>query len=838
MHPRQLLCFGLFIALLFVQSARTQMTLTEIMFNPAGNERYDEFIELFNLSAVDTVDLQDWIVSDGSGWNCLRSSGMGTRLPPRHHALVLLPGYATNSILYQNLIPPNTLRLTIDAAQFGSYGLNNSRSETVSLYTPDSIMVSSWSYTVPNEEGISEEKIHYDLGDAAENWTHGAAVHGTPGSRNSASPCSYDLALQEVTIYSSCQTTADSICLGATVINRGGEAVSAFWLQTFRILDCAVPDELGPVLATHPHQRVLPPGDSIRCLWTCPRPDVMMYCLVVEVVAAADENHGNDRFFVRATLPLGHGPLLINEIMYNTEEKSQEWIELFNPDTLAVDLRQWQLCDLQKKVTLATQSWLVPPLGYAVAANAALADSLENVLVNSALPEWNNSGDEIRLLDAQGLCRDSLVYSAQWGGGRFVTLERKRWRAPSCASSNWASCRATAGATPGRYNSVSPLTVDVALVAGSLVIEPVQLIENQPARISCELENSGLADLESVRIDFYYMAAQDSSFIKQLEIAGLASAERRTITAEWPRVAAGACTVCVEAVVQDDAWLENNKVCLPVLSGYEAPMVIVNELMILPASGAAEWIEFYNRGVAPVDLSGWHFCDADSSRMRPIMLPQALLPPAGYLLLSPDQDWLSQNLPQEALGALVLDWPSLSSDEDALSLFDGSHQRVESLRWDCAWTIERGKSLERLSPLIAAAERSNWGSSVDAAGHTAGRKNSLFHQALPAEAAFAVAPNPFSPDGDGYEDHLAISYLLPVKTARINLRIFDTLGRQVRFLCNYEPSGSGRTLFWDGLDEEGRRCRIGPYILYLEAFDETSGRLLQLKKVCVLAGQL
>ncbi len=838
MYPRQLLCFGLLIALLISQPARAQMTLTEIMFNPAGNERYDEFIELFNLSAVDTADLRDWILSDGSGWNRLRSSGMGTCLPPRHHALVLVPGYATNSSVYQHLIPASTLRLTIDTAQFGSYGLNNSRSETVSLYTPDSILVSSWSYTVPNEEGISEEKMRYDSGDAAENWTHGAAVHGTPGFRNSASPCSYDLALLDATIFSMCQAAADSICLGATVVNQGGEAVSAFWLQTIRVLDCAAADELGPVLATHQHQNMLLAGDSVRCQWKCPRPDETMFCLVVEVVAAADENHGNDRFFVRATLPLGRGPLLINEIMYNTEEKGQEWIEFYNPDTLAVDLHQWQLCDLQKKVTLATQSWLVPPLGYAVAANTALAAGVENVLVNHALPEWNNSGDEIRLLDAQGRCRDSLVYSAQWGGGRFVSLERKRWRAPSCESSNWASCRAAAGATPGRYNSVSPFAVDVALVAGSLVIEPAQRIENEPAQISCALENGGLADLSTVRIDFYCIAAEDSIGIKQLEIAGLASTERRTVTVTWPRVPAGACTVCVEATVQDDAWLENNRLCLPVLSGYAEPMLIVNELMILPASGEAEWIEIYNNGAAPVDLSGWHVCDADSSRMRTMVLQQSLLPPAGYLLLSPDQNWLSSHVSAEALGALVPDWPSLSSEADALSLFDGSHQRVESLSWNYQWSIERGKSLERLSPLITAAERSNWGSSVDAAGHTAGRKNSLFHQALPAEAAFEVAPNPFSPDGDGYEDHLAISYQLPVKTARINLRIFDTLGRQVRFLCNYEPSGSQRTLFWDGLDEEGRRCRIGLYILYLQAFDEESGRLLQLKKVCVLAGQL
>ncbi|MBN2355366.1 hypothetical protein JXO59_04595, partial [candidate division KSB1 bacterium] len=91
---------------------------------------------------------------------------------------------------------------------------------------------------------------------------------------------------------------------------------------------------------------------------------------------------------------------------------------------------------------------------------------------------------------------------------------------------------------------------------------------------------------------------------------------------------------------------------------------------------------------------------------------------------------------------------------------------------------------------------------------------------------------------DGFEDHLAITYTLPAKTAYINLRIFDCCGRLVRFLCNYEHSGSHRTVFWDGADSIGQRCRMGIYIIHLQAFDERRGELIQAKKVCVLALRL
>jgi len=444
--------------------AVAQIVLSEIMFNPAGNERYDEFVELYNLSPSDTVDLDGWLLSDSSGWGRIAAApGGGARLAPHRYGLILVPGYYTTSLFYAGRIPADALLLTIDRAQFGSYGLNNTRPERVSIHPPDSSLVAAHTYSVPNDEGFSEEKLRLEDGDGADNWGESAVEHGTPGYANSITSVSVD---------------------------------------------------------------------STRAL------------------------------------------------------------------------------------------------------------------------------------------------------------------------------------------------------------------------------------------------------------------------------------------------------------------LVVNEIMANPAAGEAEWIECYNRGDNAVRLTGWRMSDSDTLKKRLLAREEVTIPPQGYLVLTGEESLLPALPAAGCTGVVVSDWPGLNSAGDGVVLYDGLGRMVDAVWYLAEWGGDRGISLERLSPLVASSVRSNWGSCADERGHTAGYANSLLIGRLPAEALIAVTPNPFSPDGDGFEDHMAISLELPERTARINLRIFDSRGRQVRFLCNYEPSGSRKTLFWDGLDDQGVRCPIGIYILYLEAFAEASGAFMRVKKSCVLAGRL
>ncbi len=103
---------------------------------------------------------------------------------------------------------------------------------------------------------------------------------------------------------------------------------------------------------------------------------------------------------------------------------------------------------------------------------------------------------------------------------------------------------------------------------------------------------------------------------------------------------------------------------------------------------------------------------------------------------------------------------------------------------------------------------------MDLSGSTPGSQNSLFGS---EEKNFVIAlsPNPFSPDGDRFEDWLQISYELPLR-ANLTLKIYDFKGRLVKTLLENSNLLSGN-VSWDGRDEENSIVRMGMCILLAEA---------------------
>ena len=127
---------------------------------------------------------------------------------------------------------------------------------------------------------------------------------------------------------------------------------------------------------------------------------------------------------------------------------------------------------------------------------------------------------------------------------------------------------------------------------------------------------------------------------------------------------------------------------------------------------------------------------------------------------------------------------------------------------------------------------------IHIAGGTPGQKNSIFVDVLPSEAELRISPNPFSPDSDGRDDVTIITYQLPFNLSQIHVKIFDIRGRQIRFLVNNRPSGTSGSFIWDGRDDLGHICRMGIYIVYMEAIHYQKGMVKSMKKSVVLAKQL
>lgn len=297
----------------------------------------------------------------------------------------------------------------------------------------------------------------------------------------------------------------------------------------------------------------------------------------------------------------------------------------------------------------------------------------------------------------------------------------------------------------------------------------------------------------------------------------------------------------------DDEDTTNNTVSFTLSASAGLHALVINEIMYDPAPDRPEYIELVNTTSLPLSLEGWTIADAPPSKKNRhvvALAPHARnIAPHGYALIASDSAIIEQ-MERSAASALALVAPSLSlaNTGEAIILSDAEGTVIDSLCYSPAWHIRRsdnaGRSLEKIHPSLASCDARSWSTSASAQGGTPGAANSVFASLLPSDAALKCAPNPFSPDGDGRDDHCAISYMLPSRASTIRLRIFDAQGRLVRLLANAEFSGSSGTIIWNGCDDAGARVRMGIYIIFLEALDDAGTSLRALKASAVVASPL
>ena len=112
-------------------------------------------------------------------------------------------------------------------------------------------------------------------------------------------------------------------------------------------------------------------------------------------------------------------------------------------------------------------------------------------------------------------------------------------------------------------------------------------------------------------------------------------------------------------------------------------------------------------------------------------------------------------------------------------------------------------------------------------GNTLSVKTTLGERLI---ASVDVSPNPFTPNADGINDNLRISYsiLQLTGTAPVSLYIYDLSGALVRWLYTGENTYGQYIQIWDGTTEDGEVVQPGMYLYQIrvqtdEGNEETSG---------------
>ncbi len=457
---RILLYFFFLIVNTFPGPQTEKVTLSEIMFNPRQNENYNEFIEIYNYGDKE-VKLKGWQINDGKGSDSIVDAGMGTILMPNNFALILDKDYFDNSSIYDSLISDSALILTIDNSTFGSRGLSNSSPEIISLLNDKGEIVSQYQYTIDNTDGYSDEKIFLEKDNTPDNWGNSIKLHGTPGRKNSISPLQFNLTAVNLEIQPKKPSINDIISVSVIVKNTGIEPVKNFEIIFF-IDDnnnCKPENEEiinNPVLCN----KIMYYNDSTSVEIEF-KPDRTGELILSSVINFEKDENPEDNFIsITVQIPFKKRAIIINEIMYYPLPEKPEWIELYNPGSENINLKNWKIRDSNiKKVCLITkENFYLKGKEYMIIVEDSSIfqeyPSVKGLVPHTSFPALNNDGDEIFLIDPSGNIVDYIHYQESWGKERGISLERINPEGESNSVNNWSLSTSKEGATPGTVNSI------------------------------------------------------------------------------------------------------------------------------------------------------------------------------------------------------------------------------------------------------------------------------------------------------------------------------------------------------------------------------------------------
>ena len=127
-------------------------------------------------------------------------------------------------------------------------------------------------------------------------------------------------------------------------------------------------------------------------------------------------------------------------------------------------------------------------------------------------------------------------------------------------------------------------------------------------------------------------------------------------------------------------------------------------------------------------------------------------------------------------------------------------------------------SLERINPNLNNNEKTSWHSASSASGYaTPGRMNSQFLSAEAQNNRFWLSTETLSPNNDGFNDVVTISYDLP-QGSMLTLQVFNLNGIVQKVLADNELIQPNGTLVWDGTSQSGSLASSGIYIIFATWF--------------------
>ena len=551
-----------------------------------------------------------------------------------------------------------------------------------------------------------------------------------------------------------------------------------------------------------------------------------------------------------------YGDMTLNEVMFDPDgnDNTDEFVELYNDAAIHKNLEGWRISDGEGTDSLVAldQGLIAAPHQYVLILDPDYFTS-GSTTYDGRVPESalvvtisgstfgsrgfsNSEAETLTVYDAGGEIISCYTYSIGNATGRS---DEKMLSSGGDSSSNWADAIVHHG-TPGYRNSVTPPDRDLAVSSFSASPETPQ--PGEAVTLTIVVSNVGLSALtDSLVLSERTGDGDPWTLLQAWAVSALLSGDSIAFVSANLTGTAAPRFFRAELLGVDDQ-IENNIRELTLSPSGTAGGVIINEIMYSPETGMSEWVELLNTGFSSASLSGWTFGDGTgiSDTSRRLTLASLSLAVDSMVILAADSSIFFEYLP---LSAQVIVWNtsniSLNNNGDSLVLWDQSGTMIDRVDYRPSWGGEMGLSLERISASALSNDPLNWATSLDSTGGTPGRMNSrAFPESEFSENILTLEPNPFSPNGDGRDDLLAIQYNLDQADAQLDLKIYDVRGRKVKQLASNAVAGFQGALLWDGTDEQGRILPTGMYIIYLEALGRGGTRIQSARRVVALARPL
>lgn len=542
--------------------------------------------------------------------------------------------------------------------------------------------------------------------------------------------------------------------------------------------------------------------------------------------------------------------IVLNEIMTDPTPvvglPECEYLELYNRSGNAVNMNGW-------KLTMGSYSYTLPNVtlsanGYLIATSKADTAKLKpygQVLgLFTSSTTLTNTGQCLKLQNRDGRLIDWLEYDDSWYGDEFKTqggwsLEQiDPWN--TCGGKgNWKASTANAGGTPGSKNSVYASNPDNSIPdlfkVNVLKDTIVQLYFSEP-----------LDTINATNVAIYSITPEIGKPKKaSISNKSLSAVE---LTLPSPLLMGKTYDLHIDKLIKDcigNQLSQEVAVSLALPASPDSADIVINEVLFNTRSGGTDYVELYNRSTKMINARNLLLGikkDGKIGNLCRLSETGFLIGPAEYIVTSVDCNKIKPlyTIKNEKCFVDLSCMPSLDDKAATIVLLNDTFARIDELSYNASMHLPtlkslEGISLERTNPNSQSYLPGTWHSAAESAGYgTPGYQNSQYLADTVASSSIVLSDDMFSPDNDGYNDVLQISYQFNKTGCRIQVFIFDSSGRLVRRLLNNELLGTTGSFIWDGTSDSGKLCNVGLYVIFVRTVWD-DGLVKEYKRPCVLA---